>query len=91
MLHSHEVFLLTPVVCQVCCLLRGSTQGLDSAPLWLKQRCEGLCANGRRAEVPLYLCHGALAMLSLKNGVSGPHLEDLLLLVPNTLLELDVR
>lgn len=78
-------------VCQACSLLRGSPQGLDVAPLWLKLRCQRLCTSGRRAQVSLYLCHGALAMLSVKSAICGPHLEDLLLLVPTTLLSLDVR
>lgn len=73
-----------------CCLLRGSPQGLDVAPLWLRLRCQTLCTRGRRAQVSLYLCHGALAMLSVKSALCGPHLEDLLLLVPSTLLGLDV-
>uniref|UniRef100_A0A7N6FJ83 tRNA (32-2'-O)-methyltransferase regulator THADA n=1 Tax=Anabas testudineus TaxID=64144 RepID=A0A7N6FJ83_ANATE len=64
--------------------------GLDSAPAWLKQRCEGLCTSGRPPGVSLYLCHGALAMLSWKGALPGPQWEQLLLLVPNTLLDLDV-
>lgn len=76
---------------QVCSLLRSSPPGLDSAPRWLKQRCEGLCAGGRPAGVSLYLCHGALAMLSWRGALPGPQWEELLLLVPNTLLDLDVR
>lgn len=71
-------------------LLRCSVEGLDSAPLWLKQRCEGLCTSGRPPGVSLYLCHGALAMLSWKGALPGPQWEQLLLLVPNTLLDLDV-
>ncbi|XP_026211398.1 thyroid adenoma-associated protein [Anabas testudineus] len=74
----------------VCSLLRISAQGLDSAPAWLKQRCEGLCTSGRPPGVSLYLCHGALAMLSWKGALPGPQWEQLLLLVPNTLLDLDV-
>uniref|UniRef100_G3NDT1 tRNA (32-2'-O)-methyltransferase regulator THADA n=1 Tax=Gasterosteus aculeatus aculeatus TaxID=481459 RepID=G3NDT1_GASAC len=74
----------------VCSLLRSSPPGLDSAPRWLKQRCEGLCAGGRPAGVSLYLCHGALAMLSWRGALPGPQWEELLLLVPNTLLDLDV-
>uniref|UniRef100_I3J4G4 tRNA (32-2'-O)-methyltransferase regulator THADA n=1 Tax=Oreochromis niloticus TaxID=8128 RepID=I3J4G4_ORENI len=75
----------------VCSLLRSSVQDLDSAPQWLKQRCEGLCSSGRPPGVSLYLCHGALAMLSWKAALPGPQWEQLLLLVPNTLLDLDVR
>ncbi|XP_078128920.1 thyroid adenoma-associated protein isoform X2 [Sander vitreus] len=74
----------------VCGLLRSSAQGLDSAPQWLKQRCEGLWTSGRPPGVSLYLCHGALAMLSWKGAFPGPQWEELLLLVPNTLLDLDV-
>ncbi|XP_072247562.1 thyroid adenoma-associated protein [Leuresthes tenuis] len=74
----------------VCSLLHSSAQGLDPAPLWLKQRCEGLCHSGRPPGVSLYLCHGALAMLSWKGALRGPQWEQLLLLVPNTLLDLDV-
>ncbi|XP_044070655.1 thyroid adenoma-associated protein isoform X3 [Siniperca chuatsi] len=74
----------------VCSLLRSSAQGLDSAPRWLKQRCEGLCTSGRPPGVSLYLCHGALAMLSWKGTLPGPQWEQLLLLVPKTLLDLDV-
>lgn len=76
---------------QVCSLLRGSAQGLGSAPQWLRQRCEGLCSSSRPPGVSLYLCHGALAMLSWKGDLLGPQWEKLLLLVPNTLLDLDVR
>uniref|UniRef100_A0A3Q1ESI2 THADA armadillo repeat containing n=1 Tax=Acanthochromis polyacanthus TaxID=80966 RepID=A0A3Q1ESI2_9TELE len=65
--------------------------GLDAAPQWLKQRCEGLCTSGRPPGVSLYLCHGALAMLNWKGALPGPQWEQLLLLVPNTLLDLDVR
>ncbi|KAM7385101.1 hypothetical protein PAMP_001198 [Pampus punctatissimus] len=74
----------------VCSLLCSSVQGLDSAPQWLKQRCEGLCTSSRPPGVSLYLCHGALAMLSWKSTLPGPQWEKLLLLVPNTLLDLDV-
>ncbi|XP_036980256.1 thyroid adenoma-associated protein isoform X2 [Acanthopagrus latus] len=74
----------------VCSLLCSSAQGLDSAPDWLKQRCEGLCTGDRPPGVSLYLCHGALAMLSWKGTLPGPQWEKLLLLVPNTLLDLDV-
>ncbi|GAA6230826.1 thyroid adenoma-associated protein homolog [Lates japonicus] len=74
----------------VCSLLHGSVQGLDPAPQWLQQRCAGLCASGRPPGVSLYLCHGVLAMLSWKGALPGPQWEQLLLLVPNTLLDLDV-
>ncbi|XP_050932608.1 LOW QUALITY PROTEIN: thyroid adenoma-associated protein [Lates calcarifer] len=74
----------------VCSLLCGSVQGLDPAPQWLQQRCAGLCASGRPPGVSLYLCHGVLAMLSWKGTLPGPQWEQLLLLVPNTLLDLDV-
>ncbi|XP_047459692.1 thyroid adenoma-associated protein [Mugil cephalus] len=74
----------------VCSLLRGSVEGLDSAPQWLKQRCVGLCTGGRLPGVSLYLCHGALAMLGWKGALPGPQWEQLLLLVPTMLLDLDV-
>uniref|UniRef100_A0A3Q2TPU4 tRNA (32-2'-O)-methyltransferase regulator THADA n=1 Tax=Fundulus heteroclitus TaxID=8078 RepID=A0A3Q2TPU4_FUNHE len=77
------------VAAVVCSLLRGSVQGLESAPRWLRQRCEGLCAGRRPPGVSLYLCHGALAMLSWKASLPGPRWEELLLLVPETLLDLD--
>uniref|UniRef100_A0A672GSU6 tRNA (32-2'-O)-methyltransferase regulator THADA n=1 Tax=Salarias fasciatus TaxID=181472 RepID=A0A672GSU6_SALFA len=74
----------------VCGLLQSSGQGLESSPPWLRRRCEGLCSSRRPAGVSLYLCHGALAMLSWKGALPGPRWEQLLLLVPNTLLDLDV-
>ncbi|XP_039994968.1 thyroid adenoma-associated protein isoform X2 [Xiphias gladius] len=74
----------------VCSLLHGSVHGLDPAPQWLKERCVGLCTSGRPPGVSLYLCHGVLAMLSWKGALPGPRWEQLLLLVPNTLLDLDV-
>ncbi|XP_029377385.1 thyroid adenoma-associated protein isoform X2 [Echeneis naucrates] len=74
----------------VCSLIRCSVQGLDPAPHWLKQRCVCLCTTGRPLGVSLYLCHGVLAMLSWKGSLPGPEWEQLLLLVPNTLLDLDV-
>uniref|UniRef100_A0A8C3B078 tRNA (32-2'-O)-methyltransferase regulator THADA n=1 Tax=Cyclopterus lumpus TaxID=8103 RepID=A0A8C3B078_CYCLU len=61
--------------------------GLDSAPQWLKRQCEGLCTSGRPPGVSLYLCHGALAMLNWKGALPGPQWEQLLLLVPNTLIK----
>lgn len=80
------------IVCQVCCLLRCSVLDMPpAAPEWLKLRCEGLCSSGRPPGVSLYLCHGTLAMLSWKGSLPGPQWEQLLLLVPNTLLDLDVR
>lgn len=78
-------------VCQVCSLLCSSVQGLHSVPHWLRQSCGGLLACDRPPGVSLYLCHGALAMLSWKGALPGPQWEQLLLLVPKTLLELDVR
>ncbi|XP_037126900.1 thyroid adenoma-associated protein isoform X1 [Syngnathus acus] len=74
----------------VCSLLRSSVDGLDSAPVWIKQKCERLCTSARQPGVSIYLCHGALAMLSWKGSPAGPHWEKLLLLVPNILLDLDV-
>lgn len=61
------------------------------APLWIQRQCQRLCTSDRRAQISLYLCHGALAMLSVKSAHCGPHLEELLLLVPTTLLGLDIR
>lgn len=77
-------------VCQVCALLHASAQGFDLAPRWVKQRCESLCTKTRPLGVSLYLCHGALAMLSWKGPPAGPPWEQLLLLVPNILLDLDI-
>ncbi|XP_053731279.1 thyroid adenoma-associated protein isoform X2 [Synchiropus splendidus] len=74
----------------VSSLLLGSSDGLDSAPRWLKLKCEPLCSSTRPLGVSLYLCHGALAMLSWKSAIPGPQWEKLLLLVPHTLLGLDV-
>ncbi|XP_057703664.1 thyroid adenoma-associated protein [Corythoichthys intestinalis] len=74
----------------VCSLLRCSMNGLDLAPIWIKERCEKLCKSTRPPGVSMYLCHGALAMLSWKGSSTGPHWETLLLLVPNILLDLDV-
>uniref|UniRef100_A0A3B4B112 tRNA (32-2'-O)-methyltransferase regulator THADA n=1 Tax=Periophthalmus magnuspinnatus TaxID=409849 RepID=A0A3B4B112_9GOBI len=64
--------------------------GLDLAPQWLKHRCERVLMSGQPPGVCLYLCHGALAMLSWKGAIPGPQWEQLLLLVPQILLELDV-
>lgn len=75
---------------QVCGLLHASAEGLDSAPRWVKQRCESLCTAARPLGVSLYLCHGALAMLSWKGAPPRPRWEQLLLLIPNILLDLDV-
>ncbi|XP_014913282.1 thyroid adenoma-associated protein [Poecilia latipinna] len=74
----------------VSSLLRGSAPGLDSPPRWLQLRCEALCTSGRPPGVALYLSHGALAMLGWKGSLPGPQWEELLLLVPETLLGLDV-
>ena len=87
----HMSLLVLLCVCQVCSLLHGSAQGLDPAPQWLKEKCVSLCTSGRLPGVSLYLCHGVLAMLSWKGALPGPQWEQLLLLVPNTLLDLDVR
>ncbi|XP_061601680.1 thyroid adenoma-associated protein isoform X2 [Cololabis saira] len=74
----------------VCSLLRNSAQASSSVPAWIQQRCSGLCSGRRPPGVSLYLCHGALAMLSWKRAPPGPDWEELLLLVPSTLLGLDV-
>ncbi|XP_056147572.1 thyroid adenoma-associated protein [Lampris incognitus] len=79
------------VAAVVCGLLCGSQQGAEFAPQWLRRSCEGLYEQSRPAGVSLYLCHGALAMLSWKGAVPGPEWEKLLLLVPYTLLDLDTR
>ncbi|KAG7274727.1 hypothetical protein CRUP_035518, partial [Coryphaenoides rupestris] len=73
----------------VCMLLSGSGQGIDAAPCWLRPSLAGLCAEGRPPGVSLYLCHGALAMLNWRRAALGPRWEELLLLVPDTLLLLD--
>ncbi|XP_056902918.1 thyroid adenoma-associated protein isoform X1 [Takifugu flavidus] len=78
------------VAAVVCGLLHASAQGLDSAPRWVKQRCESLCTAARPLGVSLYLCHGALAMLSWKGAPPRPRWEQLLLLIPNILLDLDI-
>lgn len=59
--------------------------------MWLKESCAGLYQTGRPAAVSLYLCHGALAMLTWRGGLLGPQMERLLLLLPPTLLALDSR
>ncbi|CAB1343475.1 unnamed protein product [Coregonus sp. 'balchen'] len=70
-------------------LLQGSEQSGECAPVWLRQSCMGLYDSGRPAGVSLYLCHGALAMLNWRGTTQGPQREQLLLLVPHTLLALD--
>uniref|UniRef100_A0A3B3YNB9 tRNA (32-2'-O)-methyltransferase regulator THADA n=1 Tax=Poecilia mexicana TaxID=48701 RepID=A0A3B3YNB9_9TELE len=50
-------------------------------------RCEALCMSGRPPGVALYLSHGALAMLGWKGSLPGPQWEELLLLVPETLVK----
>ncbi|XP_068597624.1 thyroid adenoma-associated protein [Brachionichthys hirsutus] len=82
------------VASMMCGLLCSPVQGLDCAPRWLQQRCEGLCPGlcpeARRPGVALYLCHGALAMLDWKGAEGSPPWERLLLLLADTLLDLDV-
>lgn len=78
-------------LCQVCSLLQSSVQSLDPAPQWIREQCVSLCADDRPLAVSLYLCHGALAMLSWKSTLPGPEWERLLLLIPKVLLDLDVR
>ncbi|KAM4607989.1 thyroid adenoma-associated protein [Polymixia lowei] len=77
------------VAAVVCGLLRDSEQEAELAPQWLRRSFGGLYAGGRPPGVCLYLCHGALAMLSWKGALPGPRWEQLLLLVPHTLLGLD--
>ncbi|XP_024152640.1 thyroid adenoma-associated protein [Oryzias melastigma] len=78
------------VAAVVCGLLLSSVPDLASAPRFLRRRCESLCGGVRPSAVSLFLCHGALAMLSWKSAPPGPQWERLLLLVPDTLLGLDV-
>ncbi|KAG5831317.1 hypothetical protein ANANG_G00302500 [Anguilla anguilla] len=70
-------------------LLLGPEQGADSAPVWLQESCAGLYRGDRPPAVSLFLCHGALAMLSWRGGPLGPEGERLLLLIPSALLALD--
>ncbi|KAJ8418447.1 hypothetical protein AAFF_G00141560 [Aldrovandia affinis] len=70
-------------------LLLGPEEGSDSAPVWLKDSCAGLYTSARPPAVSLFLCHGALAMLSWRGGSLGLQGERLLLLVPTALLSLD--
>uniref|UniRef100_A0A673VXY1 tRNA (32-2'-O)-methyltransferase regulator THADA n=1 Tax=Salmo trutta TaxID=8032 RepID=A0A673VXY1_SALTR len=77
------------VAAVVAGLLQGSEQSGECAPVWLRQSCTGLYDSGRPAGVSLYLCHGALAMLNWRGATQGPQREQLLLLVPHTLLALD--
>ncbi|XP_035256755.1 thyroid adenoma-associated protein [Anguilla anguilla] len=73
----------------VASLLLGPEQGADSAPVWLQESCAGLYRGDRPPAVSLFLCHGALAMLSWRGGPLGPEGERLLLLIPSALLALD--
>ncbi|XP_029525591.1 tRNA (32-2'-O)-methyltransferase regulator THADA [Oncorhynchus nerka] len=77
------------VAAVVAGLLQVSEQSGECAPVWLTQSCRGLYDSGRPAGVSLYLCHGALAMLNWRGATQGPQREQLLLLVPHTLLALD--
>ncbi|XP_062851967.1 thyroid adenoma-associated protein [Trichomycterus rosablanca] len=72
-------------------LLQCSRQELHSAPQWLTESCAGLYINSRPAAFTLYLSHGALAMLSWKRKILGPHAVKLLLLIPDVILSLDTR
>ncbi|XP_031435285.1 thyroid adenoma-associated protein isoform X2 [Clupea harengus] len=62
---------------------------LESAPSWLRESSAGLYEAGRPAALVVYLCHGALAMLSWKGWSLGPQAEALLLLIPHAILDLD--
>uniref|UniRef100_A0A3P8YHM8 tRNA (32-2'-O)-methyltransferase regulator THADA n=1 Tax=Esox lucius TaxID=8010 RepID=A0A3P8YHM8_ESOLU len=77
------------VASAVAGLLQGIELGAECAPLWLRESCVGLYDSGRPAGVSLYLCHGALAMLNWRGASQGPRRDQLLLLVPHTLLALD--
>ncbi|KAG7462646.1 hypothetical protein MATL_G00186950 [Megalops atlanticus] len=70
-------------------LLLGSEEAADTAPRWLRESCAGLYCKTRPPAVSLFLCHGALAMLSWREGSLGLEGEKLLLLIPTTLLSLD--
>uniref|UniRef100_A0AAY4DDJ9 tRNA (32-2'-O)-methyltransferase regulator THADA n=1 Tax=Denticeps clupeoides TaxID=299321 RepID=A0AAY4DDJ9_9TELE len=81
-----------PVNClcvQVSRLLRCSVEEDDCAPLWLSHSCAVLLQTGRLPTSALYLCHGALAMLSWRGRTVGHDCEELLLLIPEVLLSLD--
>uniref|UniRef100_A0AAY4DDB0 tRNA (32-2'-O)-methyltransferase regulator THADA n=1 Tax=Denticeps clupeoides TaxID=299321 RepID=A0AAY4DDB0_9TELE len=74
---------------QVSRLLRCSVEEDDCAPLWLSHSCAVLLQTGRLPTSALYLCHGALAMLSWRGRTVGHDCEELLLLIPEVLLSLD--
>ncbi|XP_063047806.1 thyroid adenoma-associated protein [Engraulis encrasicolus] len=59
------------------------------SPSWLRESCVGLYDSGRPAALVLFLCHGALAMLSWRGRSPGTQAEALLLSVPHAILELD--
>lgn len=61
------------------------------SPSWLRESCVGLYDSGRPAALVLFLCHGALAMLSWRGRSPGTQAEALLLSVPHAILELDSR
>ncbi|KAG5266714.1 hypothetical protein AALO_G00235290 [Alosa alosa] len=61
----------------------------EGSPSWLRVSSAGLYEAARPAALVLYLCHGALAMLSWRGRTLGPRAEALLLLVPHTILDLD--
>ncbi|XP_030626930.1 thyroid adenoma-associated protein [Chanos chanos] len=77
------------VAIMVANLLLCSEEEGCSAPQWLRENCAGLFQSSRPSAVALYLCHGALAMLSWKGRTLSQQGEKLLLLVPNVLLSLD--
>ncbi|XP_015218624.2 thyroid adenoma-associated protein isoform X1 [Lepisosteus oculatus] len=73
----------------VASLLLGSEERVGSAPQWLLESCGELYHCVRPTSVTLFLCHGALAMLSWRGKAAGSGEERLLLLIPKALLSLD--
>ncbi|XP_041107653.1 thyroid adenoma-associated protein-like isoform X2 [Polyodon spathula] len=70
-------------------LLAGAEESLSAAPQWLSGSCAELYSRERPAPVALFLCHGALAMLSWRSGELGGRGEELLRHIPAVLLELN--
>ncbi|MGH0118883.1 UNVERIFIED_CONTAM: hypothetical protein FKN15_055437 [Acipenser sinensis] len=70
-------------------LLAGAEESLSAAPRWLSGSCTELYSRERPAPVALFLCHGALAMLSWRSRELGGRGEELLLHIPSVLLELN--
>ncbi|KAL2083770.1 hypothetical protein ACEWY4_021543 [Coilia grayii] len=75
---------------EVAGLLQCSQEcGPEISPSWLRESSVGLYQSCRPAALVLYLCHGALAMLSWRGRSLGPQAEALLLSIPHAILELD--